>query len=76
MITLIARLKLRGRRNKTVYVGGLFWRLCNHRSHGWGFKCRRWHVYDGFCARHNMSCFSGCAHIPIPENWRTRGRRR
>lgn len=72
MISLIARLRLHGRRNKTVYVGGLFWRLCNHHSHRWGFRCHRWHSHEGFCARHNKNCYFGCEQVPIPERWKAR----
>ncbi|MDX2550159.1 hypothetical protein [Streptomyces stelliscabiei] len=33
---------------------------CNHRSHRLRLRCWRWFVYDGYCARHNDSCWGQC----------------
>jgi hypothetical protein len=38
-----------------------YWRRCTHRSHRLGLICWRGFTYDGFCSKHNGSCFNdGC----------------
>lgn len=57
---LAAHAALAGRHHTTVVIGGLHWRYCGHRSHRLRLRCWRWHIHDGYCARHNASCWSNC----------------
>jgi hypothetical protein len=47
-----------------------YWRRCLHRSHKWGLRCQRGLVYDGYCFKHNRSCFGhyGPGHTPMEIN--------
>lgn len=58
MISLIAHLRLLGRRDRSVWVGGYNWRYCLHRSHRLRLPCWRWFVYDGYCHHHNRTCYN------------------
>lgn len=33
---------------------------CLHQSHRWMLSCWRWRTYDGFCAKHNRTCYIRC----------------
>lgn len=57
---LIAHIRLAARHSKSVWVNGMRWEYCCHRSHYYGFTCWTWSDYDGFCARHNRSCYTEC----------------
>jgi len=35
-----------------------YWRRCAHRSHHRHLSCWRGQVYDGYCGKHNQSCFN------------------
>lgn len=48
------------RRRKPFYLGGLYWAFCGHRSHRYGLRCWRWFCYDGYCSKHNVTCYGGC----------------
>ena len=38
---------------------------CLHISHGWwGWFCWRLATYDGYCAKHNRTCFHACPAAP------------
>lgn len=60
MTELIAHILLFLRGRRPVWLGGVYWAYCSHRSHQRGTRCRRWMVYDGYCAMHNSTCYSGC----------------
>src|SRR5688572_11559598 len=32
--------------------------FCRHRSHRLNLPCWRWFTYDGFCAKHNNTCWN------------------
>jgi len=57
---LLAHIALRGRHCHEVVINGLHWRYCTHRSHRLRLWCWRWFVYDGYCDKHNESCYSHC----------------
>jgi hypothetical protein len=57
---LAAHAVLHGRHRRTAVVGGYHWRYCGHRSHRLRLPCWRWHIHDGYCTRHNLSCWSNC----------------
>jgi hypothetical protein len=57
---VLAHLALLGRHRTTRIIGGYHWRYCAHRSHRMRLPCWRWFIYDGYCARHNASCWSAC----------------
>lgn len=38
-----------------------YFRLCSHRSHRLRLPCFRGFVSDGYCARHNDTCFHTCS---------------
>lgn len=40
------------------YRGGCY-RLCGHRSHVWRVRCYRLFTMDGFCGKHNYTCYEG-----------------
>jgi hypothetical protein len=63
IMSLLAHLRLLGRHRRDVMIGGIYWRYCGHRSHRWGIPCWRWFFYDGYCFRHNSTCYTDC-----PEN--------
>lgn len=42
-----------------------YYRRCLHRSHRLRLRCYRGFVYDGFCYRHNETCFNAHA-----DGWR------
>lgn len=60
MTALLAHLRLAGRHRRTVAVGGYYWKYCVHRSHRLALPCWRWFAADGYCARHNASCWAAC----------------
>jgi hypothetical protein len=60
MAGALAHIRLLGRHQRSVWVGGYYWFYCLHRSHRWGLPCWRWFVYDAMCAKHNGSCYTGC----------------
>lgn len=60
MNALLAHLILIGRHHKEVWIGGYRWKYCGHRSHWRRIRCRRWFHHDGYCGRHNESCWGGC----------------
>lgn len=60
LIALIAHLKLMGRHRRKTVVFGLTWGYCLHWSHRWTLPCWRWAVYDGYCGKHNTSCYAIC----------------
>lgn len=60
MYALIAHLRLHGRHRRQVTIGGLSWKYCVHRSHRLSLWCWRFFVYDGYCDRHNESCYYRC----------------
>jgi hypothetical protein len=33
---------------------------CVHRSHLFGWRCPYTKVWDGYCQRHNRTCFTTC----------------
>lgn len=67
MTELLAHVRLFGRHRRTVVVGGYHWRYCHHRSHRLSLPCWRWFIYDGYCARHNDSCWGSCRKgLPAP----------
>ena len=39
-----------------------YWRLCGHRSHRLRLRCYRGFTYDGYCGKHNASCFNAVDH--------------
>lgn len=48
------------RRRKPFMMFGVYWTFCCHRSHHRRLRCWRWFQYDGYCARHNRTCYSAC----------------
>ncbi|HEY9353649.1 MAG TPA: hypothetical protein VIP28_10375 [Nocardioides sp.] len=60
MAAFFAHLALFGRHRRTAVVGGYHWRYCHHRSHRLRLRCWRWFIHDGYCARHNNSCWGNC----------------
>jgi hypothetical protein len=60
MIDLIARLLLLLRRRRPFILAGIYWCYCSHRSHDRGLRCYRWTAYDGYCTRHNATCYFSC----------------
>lgn len=60
MAELLAHVALIGRHRRTAVIGGLHWRYCSHRSHRLGLPCWRWFIHDGYCARHNSTCWGDC----------------
>lgn len=57
---LLAHLWLFGRHGLTAWIDGFYWRYCAHRSHRWRLKCWRWEWHDGYCGKHNGSCWGEC----------------
>lgn len=57
---LLAHLLLFGRHGRSVVVLGCHYRYCGHRSHRRGRRCWRWHNYDGYCLKHNATCWDVC----------------
>lgn len=55
---ILARLSLLWRHNREVVLFGFHWKYCNHRSHVLNLRCWRWFNYDGFCVKHNGTCWS------------------
>lgn len=47
------------------YHGG-YWRRCGHRSHRLSLRCYRGFTYDGYCGKHNETCFN--AHVTAASN--------
>jgi hypothetical protein len=45
-----------------------YWRRCEHRSHRLGLRCYRGFTYDGYCSKHNGTCFNGCVAADAPES--------
>jgi hypothetical protein len=41
---------------------------CHHRSHRLRLRCWRTRTYDGFCGRHNDTCFSHCPSEDKPKS--------
>lgn len=37
------------------------WRRCLHRSHRLRLRCWRGFLRDGYCTRHNRSCYWVCS---------------
>ncbi|MEJ8671902.1 hypothetical protein WKI71_36720 [Streptomyces sp. MS1.AVA.1] len=64
MAELLAHVALLGRHRRTTIVGGYHWQYCGHRSHRRGLPCWRWSQWDGFCVRHNRSCWTYCHKEP------------
>ena len=63
---LHARLLLLNRnRWQGIEIHGVHWRHCTHHSHALGLTCRRWAIWDSFCAKHNDSCWDGCPDDPF-----------
>jgi hypothetical protein len=60
MSELLAHLLLFGRHRTIIRVGGWYWQYCNHHSHRWGWPCWRWHQWDGYCRKHNDTCWDVC----------------
>lgn len=60
MTEIVARLLLLLRRRRPVFLGGVYWHHCAHRGHDDGARCWHWSMYDGYCALHNTTCYSGC----------------
>lgn len=56
----LAAAALIGRHQATVTVGGYRWRYCAHRSHRHRLRCWRWAAWDGYCTRHNTTCWDIC----------------
>lgn len=44
---------------------GGYYRLCGHSSHRIGLPCFRGFVYDGYCSKHNDTCFHTCEPIKV-----------
>lgn len=44
---------------------GGYWRRCVHRSHRLGVPCWRGFAYDGYCGKHNESCFNHICRTPF-----------
>ncbi|MFJ2007040.1 hypothetical protein [Streptomyces chartreusis] len=57
---LLAHLALFSRHRHTVIVGGYHWGYCSHRSHRLRLPCWRFSRWDGYCTRHNNSCWGYC----------------
>lgn len=57
---IAAHVALLGHHRKTAIVGGYHWRYCTHRSHRLGLPCWRWFIHDGYCRKHNTTCWSHC----------------
>lgn len=64
MTALLAHVRLAGRHHRTVAVGGYHWKYCAHRSHRLALPCWRWFRHDGYCTRHNTSCWTACPEVP------------
>lgn len=65
MTTLLVHLKLRARhQGQDTVVDGMHFKYCTHRSHRSRLWCWRFSDYDGYCARHNQSCYSSCPEKP------------
>jgi len=58
--TTLAFLTCFARRRRPFMFNGVWWSFCAHRSHRVGARCWRWFVYDGYCHKHNGSCYGGC----------------
>ena len=61
---LLAHLRLLGRHHTTVTVGGLTWGYCSHVHPRTGSYCWLWRDYDGYCQKHNASCWDTCSCHP------------
>lgn len=60
MSELLAHLSLFGRHFRRVTVLGTTYRYCVHISHHRGLKCYRWVIHDGYCSKHNSTCYINC----------------